>query len=264
VRAQEAVRREFIDDLLSGTTDVANVLRRAAGFGMDLSGPHSVVVIQAEQPFGESMPVVTALERAILGSKGDAQALVATKNGRLLVVFPAPDDSAVEHVTSQLSKTLSVPRRRGDGRWQIGVGRPGVGVDGVVTSYREALESLELAARLTLSDPVVHARDLLVYQVLLRDQAALRDLILSTLSPLLGARGGAGPLLETLSAYFAAGANSAKTARSLNLSERAVTYRLTRVRQLTGHDPGRPPDRIALEMATLGARLLNWPEVALR
>ena len=69
---------------------------------------------------------------------------------------------------------------------------------------------------------------------------------------------GAGPLLETLVAYFAAGGNSARCARALHLSVRAVTYRLDRVRELTGLDPTAPDDRFTLQVAAMGARLLDW------
>jgi len=37
-----------------------------------------------------------------------------------------------------------------------------VGADGVVACYREALNALDLAARLGMAQPVVDARDLLV------------------------------------------------------------------------------------------------------
>ncbi len=255
VRAQESARREFIDDLLSGTADVASVLTRAAGFGMDLSGPHAVVVIKADQPFEHTSPLVPSLERAILGSKGDAQALVAVKNDQLVVVFPAPDGVAVDQVVTRLGKGLKQAR---DG-WRMGVGGSRSGVDGVVLSYREGRDALELADRIGLSGPVVRARDLLVYRVLLRDHAALSALVVSTLTPLLKARGGAGPLLETLGAYFETGGNTAQTARFLHLSVRAVTYRLARVQQLTGQDVLVPDERLALQLAVVGARLLGWP-----
>jgi DNA-binding PucR family transcriptional regulator len=40
---------------------------------------------------------------------------------------------------------------------------------------------------------------------------------------------------------------------------RTVTYRLNRVKQLTGYDPGHPEHRFTLEAAVLGAKALNWP-----
>ena len=99
---------------------------------------------------------------------------------------------------------------------------------------------------------MVDARDLLVYQVLLRDRAALADLVESTLAPLRAARGGAAPLLETLAAYFDAGGNAAPRRAHLHLSVRAVTYRLERVRDA---DRARPePARGPVRAARRGAR----------
>ena len=73
------------------------------------------------------------------------------------------------------------------------------------------------------------------------------------------ARGGAGPLLATLDAYFTAGCVVTDTARRLHLSVRAVTYRLERIAELTGHDPTEPGQRFTVHAAVLGARLLGWP-----
>jgi DNA-binding PucR family transcriptional regulator len=49
------------------------------------------------------------------------------------------------------------------------------------------------------------------------------------------------------------------TARRLHLSVRAVTYRLDRVRTLTGYDPTDPAQRFTMHAAVLGAKLLGWP-----
>jgi DNA-binding PucR family transcriptional regulator len=143
------------------------------------------------------------------------------------------------------------------------VGRPYPGPSGVVRSYEEAAEALDIAERLGLPEPVANAADLLVYQVLLRDRTAMTDLVRTVLMPLGAARGGAAPLLATLEAYFARGGVAAAAARDLHLSVRAVTYRLARVRELTGRDPGLPADALTLQVAVIGARLLDWPAVPL-
>jgi DNA-binding PucR family transcriptional regulator len=44
---------------------------------------------------------------------------------------------------------------------------------------------------------------------------------------------------------------------------RAVTYRLARVRALTGKDPAHPAEALALQVAVIGARLLDWPATPL-
>jgi DNA-binding PucR family transcriptional regulator len=94
---------------------------------------------------------------------------------------------------------------------------------------------------------------------LLRDREAITDLVTPVLGPLTEARGGARPYLETLTVLFDNQGNYTATARQLHLSVRAVTYRLDRIRSLTGYHPGEPTQRFTLHAAVLGARLLDWP-----
>lgn len=143
--------------------------------------------------------------------------------------------------------------------WRVGLGRPHRGPGGVVTSYREGANAIGLGDRLGLRAPVLKAADLLVFPVLLRDRAAIEDLVTTVLSPLLEARGGPGPLLDTLEAVFASQGNQTAAARRLGVSTRAVTYRLERIRRLTGFSPDDSTQRFTLETAVLGARLLDWP-----
>jgi DNA-binding PucR family transcriptional regulator len=144
--------------------------------------------------------------------------------------------------------------------WRVAVGRPYPGLYGIARSYEEAREALSLTGRLRVDRPVVNAHDLLIYRVLLRDQPAMVDLVHAVLSPLRQARGGAGPLLATLEAYFDTGGVATESAKRLHVSVRTVTYRLDRVKALTGYSPADPAHRFALQAAVLGAKVLNWPQ----
>ena len=264
VRAEESARRELVDDLLTGGPDVHGVVTRSRAFGLDLSGPHAVAVIRAERAIEDAEPVVTAVERALRGHRGDAGVLAASKEGRLVVVFAAPDAAATEQAMTAVRRALGPRGPRGALRgWQLALSRPRVGADGVHASHVEAVETLQAASVLGLRDPVVTARELLVYLMLLRDRSGLADVIRTVLAGLGHARGGAAPLVQTLAVYFASGANTAQAARTLHLSVRAVTYRLQRVRALTGYDPGDPGDQLSLRVAVVGAQLLNWPATPL-
>jgi DNA-binding PucR family transcriptional regulator len=130
-------------------------------------------------------------------------------------------------------------------------------------SFEEARGALHLADKLGFRAPVLHAADLLVFPVLLRDQAAIADLVGSVLGPLAEARGGARPMIETLAAFFDNQGNTTATARRLRISARAVSYRLDRIKALTGYAPTEPTQRFTLEAAVLGARLLDWPATPL-
>jgi len=274
---QAEARRTFVDDLLlGGAQAAAGLAERAASFGLNLAGPHAAAVVRAERPFVESSPLTSLLERSVLGSKADADALVATKDGALVVVFAAPDRAAIDQVVNALTGVLPMPPPAGEsdagtgvrlrrvadvGRWRMGVGQAQQGPVGVGQSYAQAVEALELGRRLGAADTVVDAADLLLYRVLIRDESAMRDLVAAVLTPLGEARGGAGPLLETLEAYFAAGGNATEAARSLHLSVRALTYRLAKIASLTGRDPADARHRLELQTALIGARLLGLAEI---
>ncbi|MFB6638907.1 PucR family transcriptional regulator [Streptomyces chartreusis] len=251
VRQEEAARREFIDDLLYGRADLGRLAERAERFGLRLSHAHAVAVAQGPTAYDEGDKVPQQVERALISRFGDRSVLLTTKDGRILCIAPGHQDEVLAFFAKQAHAATE------GGRVAIGRAQPGPG--GVVHSYEEALNALELAERLELEDPVLRAADLLVYPVLTRDRQAMADLVVSTLGPLTTARGGAEPLLGTLIAYFDSGCVAAEAARRLSLSVRAFTYRLERIHKLTGADPADPAHRYMLQTAVIGARLLDWP-----
>ena len=269
IRQEESSRRELIDDLLRGDADVSRLVQRAEPFGLDLGRAHQVLLAAPVAEAGRLERAAFALERAVVDRFGDRDVLVAIKDELLVVLIPAevanhpggPDDFDPASFThAQLVAQTRLGRQATAARWQVAAGRPYPGAYGVARSYEEAREALLLARRLHL-DPAeaVQSRDLLAYRVLGRDQAALVDLVQTLLQPLSLSRGGAEPLLQTLETYFATGAVATETARRLHMSVRTVTYRLARVKALTGRDPADPAHRLALQMAVVGARLLDWP-----
>jgi sugar diacid utilization regulator len=259
IRQEETARREFIDDLLRGDADIAGIVQRAEPFGLDLRASHQVVLVgpRGEESVDERDQSI--LDRAVVSRFGDRDVLVTTKGHHLVALVPADSsttdvDGPARLLHSDLSRSSSVKS------WRIAIGRPYPGAYGVARSYQQAREAITLAERLHPDLDMVRTRDLLIYRVLGRDRAALADLVESVLTPLTRARGGAEPLVDTLEAYFAAGEVSTETARRLHVSVRTVTYRLAKISDLTGYDPTVPAQRLTLQAAVVGARLLPWPE----
>jgi hypothetical protein len=262
VRWEETLRHEFIEDLLRGDADVGRLVERAEPFGLDMARPHQVALAAPTGRLDAATPTISSLEHALVQWGGDRDVLVATKDGRIVVVAPADTDVPGPRTGPPTLGDLMLAglSRSTQGRpWRITVGRPYPGSYGIARSYEEAREGLTMAVRLHLDTPLIHAEQL-IYRVLLRDQPAIADLVHSVLNGLVQARGGAEPLLATLDAYFATGSVTTETARRLHLSVRAVTYRLDRIKTLTGHDPTDPAQRFTINAAVLGAKLLGWPE----
>ena len=266
-RREEAERLEFFDDLLSGRGGLPDLMARGERLGLRLAGPHQVVLGGYAPGAGLARPLGLEIDRLVGDAAAPSPSLTVTRGGRVVVMTGVTDGGEAGRVAVALAGILrrgNPARAQGEQQpWRVAVGRPYPGPSGVLRSYDEASDALDVAQRLGLPEPVVDAADLLVYQVLLRDRAAITDLVGELLMPLAGARGGAGPLLATLEAYYACGGVAAQAARRLHLSVRAVTYRLARIRDLTGSDPGDPAQALALQVAVIGARLLDWPAAPL-
>jgi len=255
VEQDEEIRREFIEDLLQGRGDPGRLAERADRFGILLAGDHTVTVVRADHSFATDDPVLRRIEDSLVARFGLRNILVTVRDGMLVCIAP----SALRGTSGEFVHHLVTALGR-EARWQAGVGRPHSGSGGVLKSYEEARGALDLARRLGFRAPVMHAADLLVFPVLLRDKEAIIDLVTTVLGPLTTARGGPQPLLHTLSALFSCQGNISATARKLGITSRAVVYRLDRVHDLTGYTPTEPTQRFTLEAAVLGARLLGWPE----
>jgi sugar diacid utilization regulator len=266
-RREEAERREFFDDLLSGRGTVGDLVTRGERLGLRLAGRHQVVLAGPALPAGAMSLAGMQVASAAAAAAAPSPCLVTTRAGHLVAIVGISGGGEAGRVARTLARAaeqIAVASAPGAPvPWRVAAGRPYPGPSGVVRSYEEATDALDIAQRIGLPEPVVNAADLLVYQVLLRDRAAISDLVGAVLTPLERARGGAGPLLATLAAYFGAGGVAAAAARELHLSVRAVTYRLARVAELTGHDPAEPSDALTLQIAVTGARLLGWPETPL-
>ncbi len=259
-RQLESSRHDLLDALLAGGREAAEA-GSTSDLGLPASGPLAVLLAAGAQGYGD--PGTAALpgrvERALTGSRGDAQPLVLIRDGVLTCVFAAPDAASVRLVSDVVAREVALL----GGGWRVAVSRPRASAASVRAGHEEATEALYLAVRLGLLEQVVDARDLTVHRLLLRDRPAAHDLVRSALAPLEGARGGAAPLVATLETWFGTGCVATETAARLHLSVRAVTYRLARVADLTGLDPADPGERFTLQTAVATARLLGWPDEAL-
>lgn len=248
----DSQRAEFVSDLLTGRADRGHLAERAQRYGIRLSGTHLVTIATSA---GLTDIMVRHIDALLAARYGAGNTLTTWRDHRLVCI----STGALRGLPAELAHHLLA--KLGAGTWQIGVGRPHPGINGIATSLSEARNTLDLAAKLGFTTPVLHAADLLVFPVLLRDRDAITDLVTTVLGPLQQARGGAQPYLDTLTVLFDNQGNHTATARYMHLSVRAVTYRLDRIQALTGYHPSEPTQRFTLHAAVLGARLLGWPTI---
>ncbi|WP_232323684.1 PucR family transcriptional regulator [Catenuloplanes japonicus] len=243
-------RTTFVNDLLTGRADPGGLAERAGRYGIRLSATHVVLVARAT---GLTTEITHRIDAALAGRFGEGNTLTTLRGGDLVCISAG----GLRGIAAELAHLLL--GALGGGGWQVAAGRAHPGLPGLARSLDEARSTLDHAAKLGFTAPVLQAADLLVFPVLLRDRDAITDLVTTVLGPLVTARGGARPYLDTLTVLFDNQGNHAATARQMHLSVRAVTYRLDRIHALTGYHPGEPTQRFTLQAAVLGARLLGWP-----
>lgn len=144
VRQEEGERREFVDDLLYGRSDMGRLAERAQRFGLRLAQVHAVAVAAAAESYDDVHPTVRRIERELLGRFGQREVLLATKEGRLVCIAPGSDREVLEH----FARLAECPGGGCPAARRVAVGREHSGAGGVVRSDEEALEVLELADQL--------------------------------------------------------------------------------------------------------------------
>ena len=170
-RREEAERREFFDDLLSGRGGAGDLIVRGDRLGLRLAGPHQVVVAGPAAAGATLNPAGVEVEAVVAAAAAPSPALVATRGGRVVAITGAADGKEADRVARALARLLAQAQPRtgpaaaatghapagtghapGEGAepsppWRIVVGRPYPGPSGVVRSYEEAAEALDIAER---------------------------------------------------------------------------------------------------------------------
>jgi hypothetical protein len=88
IRQEESARREFVDDLLRGDTDVSRLVERAEPFGLDPGRSHQVLLAAPIRSPASVDKAVMVMERAIVERFGDRDVLIASKDDLLVMLIP--------------------------------------------------------------------------------------------------------------------------------------------------------------------------------
>lgn len=262
-RQVEARRRELVDDLLAGSV-TSHTTSLAEALGFRLAQPHVLLAVAAARELTDADPAGRVV-RDGLHRRTREPVLAAAKDGLLVVLLPVVADGGVQSRVALTRPTIAVPelaelayalveRSEPGAGWQVASGRPRPGAAAVATSWQEVRQTLELAHRLRLPDPVLPAGRLDAHRLLLQDPAGAARLTDEVFAPLAAVRGGAEPIISTVLAVLDHGGNTA-AARVLHVSVRTVLYRLDRLAELTGRSLDEPADRFTLYCAAMASRL---------
>jgi sugar diacid utilization regulator len=247
------VRRELVQDLLTGTDDESAHLR-AEALGYDLGPPHQVAILEVTDgsPGGSpASPVSAGHEDVLLAARRalrqqQVPALLGAMAGTVVIVAPRGG-------TDWDALRLATVAQLGGGGCRMGVGEPYPRPSLLPRSLREAQLALRLQKASCESERTSAFADLDVLRMLasVDDLADVEDFVGKWLGVLASYdERKHTELLNTLSQYLKHGGGYEATSRALSVHRSTLKYRLQRIRELTGFDLGDPETRFNLELAT--------------
>lgn len=262
VEARLRVQGDFLEELLDSPTPAdERLLERASALGYDLGSPHVVFVVRPRSADRAGSPrlfqrfVDTVRRRLVLDN---VATLLRERDGAVQVLAPCPpglpptghDQVAtwVDGIRLELENALAPDALP----LVAGVGRP---PDTALTHHaalREAAQAATIAAalpsRTTLHFAQLGALRLIFHLAGNPELESFQQDLLGTLEEY--DRQHRSELVQTLDAFFLAGANHMQAARDLHVHRNTLIYRLDRVRDLLGGVNLEDPDtRLNLQLA---------------
>lgn len=258
---EKRLRGTFLDRLLIGDVSQQEATRQGERFEHDMTKIHLAIVLAWQGEKSLSTRRLETLINTIVKAKG-ADALVwQREREEEVLIFHATDPKNPIDTSMELATACSeeVQRQYPHVHIAIGLGQPARDISGWRTSYRDAVQALDLARRLQTDTPL-YIGDLGVYQLILSlaDREKLLNFCERTLGSLIeyDLRQHA-DLIKTLEAFFACHGNLSETAKQLIVHRNTLLYRMNRINDIADIDLNRPETRLALHLALTIRRLLT-------
>jgi purine catabolism regulator len=264
---EKRLRGTFLDRLLIGDVSHQEAIRQGERFDHDMTKAHIAIVLSWQTATGanaEKPPSNRRLETIVNGVVNSQRAkgiVWQREREQEVLVFHATDPENPIDSSLKLAQALSqeIQRQYPQNKVAIGLGQPAREIGLWRSSYRDAVQALELAIRLHTDTPL-YIGDLGVYQLILslNDREKLLAFTERTLGTLIeyDMRQHA-DLIKTLEAFFACHGNLSQTAEMLIVHRNTLLYRMNRINEIAQIDLNRPETRLALHLALTIRRLLT-------
>ncbi|MCR8644764.1 PucR family transcriptional regulator ligand-binding domain-containing protein [Paenibacillus sp. N1-5-1-14] len=256
---------DLIDDLLHAKFDnLQNVYQRANVIGLDLSKSYAVVLFRLNnlkptssdsEMFGLHNPNQRILYEII--QQELASGMIRSRSDQLVVLWgmdpDADDKSACTHVIKKAAKQIQQVflKRSPHFDVQVGIGNIAHTLSELPQSYKEAQDSLQLGTIIKGKNAVAAFSDLGIYRLLCQIQHTdeLVDFIPLSLTKLLAYKQpNRDDLIKTLRTFLHHHQNAAKTAEELFCHYKTVTYRMDRIKEITGIDLDDPDEMLSVQV----------------
>ncbi len=267
---ERRLRGDLVEEVLAGglePEEAERIARQAERLGHRVPHRAWVLVLEPDDDASEAALAVpgrqdnldAALSGLIRSRMPGALTLVRSASAVFLVPDDvAPDLAATETLAGQILAATAPVMKPGSA--SVGVGNLATSVAELARSYVEARQALRLTRRAGGRGHVSSYRSLGAFRLLLEVQSpdALRRFVDELLGPLVQyAQSRDTPLVETLEALSAARWVRRAAARQLGIHINSMTYRVERIKELTGLSLDDPETRVAISIALRARAMLG-------
>jgi purine catabolism regulator len=269
--AERRLRGDFFDDLLGNAIaheSTESLISRGRHLGYDLQRTYTALAVapdRIDRFDARGGGTIERLAREVsefLTGRG-AAGLVAQRRQAvaLFLVNESPiDPGPARRFAENLREYLVGPVGLSV---SIGLGSYHPGIAGLRLAYHEAEQAYEIGREFFGPGQVTAFGDLGVYRLLyaFRQSSELASFCDETLAPLLDydAKNGT-TLVETLDVFFHCDASLRSASDALYLHRNSLAYRLRRISEITGLNLDNLEDRLRLQLALKGRRLVRAQE----
>ena len=257
---EKRLRGTFLDRLLIGDVNHQEAIRQGERFDHDMTQPHMAIVLTWQTEGLSTRRLETIVNTVINNQRANALVWQREREGEVLVFHTTGQQDPIDQ-TMKLAEafTQEIQRQYPQHKVAIGLGQTAREIGQWRSSYRDAVQALELAARLQTDVPL-YIGDLGVYQLIL--SLSDRDKLIAFQERTLGVlteydHRQHADLIKTLEAFFACHGNLSQTAEMLIVHRNTLLYRMNRINEIAEIDLNRPETRLALHLALTIRRLLS-------
>lgn len=271
---EKKFKNDLIDDLISGKIKSKNTIYdRAAITQFDVEAKYAVVIFNLkllkpikykEKNIDRHQILQKHYEH--LANSIDfylSGAIIRDRVDEIIVLWKVNPKSDVHHTDiNKIKQTVKHIRGKfketiKDYAVQVGIGNIAKSTLNLAQSYNEAQDTLNIGQNSNKEDFIISFNDLGIYRMLYKfdDMNQLKDFIPASLQKLLDYRkSNKDALIETLNVFLQCQQNIAKSAQLLYVHYKTVTYRLERIKEITGMNLDDPEEMLSVQV---GLRIID-------
>jgi sugar diacid utilization regulator len=268
LNTEHKLKGEFLEELLSGTTSIEQLVKRANFMGYDFGKPHRFMLVKIIQrgndnsliedqdlPINLRNELLNIVRTKLHSSK--KHALIVERRGEIILLGPS-DSNGLDF--RKVAKILQDRQQQlfANINTSICISREAMSIEVLLSLFEECSNMMKVMTRLGRTSEIFLVEEMNIFDLLYTGSAQEQLLTYAsrTLEKLLKYDEGSGGtnLISTLHVFLANECNLQRTAKELNVSLSGLKYRVQRLKDIGEIDFNHADQKFNLQLAL---RILN-------